>query len=215
MIKKCIILGGGGHACVLIDILLTTSDVSIFGILDKNMPKDTSILGIPVIGDDSLLSILSQNGVTHFIVGIGLTIRSDIRKNLYERACNVGLIPMSIIHPSAVLSKWAILKEGIQIFPGSIINPRAIIGSNVIINSGSLIEHDCNIGDNSHIAPHATILGGVTIGCDVHIGAGAIIREGLTIGNGVIIGAGSVVITNIMDHSLAYGIPARVKNQLL
>lgn len=50
----------------------------------------------------------------------------------------------------------------------------------------------------------------VSIGDDCDIGIGSIILPGVSIGKGVQIGAGSVVTKDIPDHSVAFGVPARV-----
>ncbi len=47
-----------------------------------------------------------------------------------------------------------------------------------------------------------------------HIGIGAIILPGVTIGKGAVIGAGAVVTNDVPDHSVAYGVPAKVVKYL-
>lgn len=49
----------------------------------------------------------------------------------------------------------------------------------------------------------------VTIGSDCWIGMGVCILPGVTIGDHVIVGAGSVVTSDLPDHCLAVGNPAR------
>jgi acetyltransferase-like isoleucine patch superfamily enzyme len=51
--------------------------------------------------------------------------------------------------------------------------------------------------------------GDVVIGSDVWIGSRAIILPGVNIGHGAVIGAGAVVTGDIMDYSVAVGVPAR------
>lgn len=55
----------------------------------------------------------------------------------------------------------------------------------------------------------------VSIGSDSDIGVGAVILPGVTIGRGVQIGAGAVVASDIPDHSVAAGVPAKVIRQRL
>lgn len=54
----------------------------------------------------------------------------------------------------------------------------------------------------------------IVIDDDVWVGANATITAGVHIGRHVVIGAGSVVTTDIPDHSLAVGAPARVVKKL-
>ena len=51
---------------------------------------------------------------------------------------------------------------------------------------------------------------GITIGDGSWIGAGAIILDGVRIGKGACVGAGAVVNSDVPDHALAVGVPARV-----
>ena len=51
---------------------------------------------------------------------------------------------------------------------------------------------------------------GITIGDGSWIGAGAIVLDGVTIGRYACIGAGSVVTSDVPDHAVAVGAPARV-----
>jgi virginiamycin A acetyltransferase len=51
--------------------------------------------------------------------------------------------------------------------------------------------------------------GDVVIGSDVWIGSHAIILPGVNIGHGAVIGAGAVVTGDVMDYSVAIGVPAR------
>ena len=54
----------------------------------------------------------------------------------------------------------------------------------------------------------------VSVGDDCWIGAGATILAGTTIGNGCTIGAGAVVTRDIPAFSVAYGVPARVVQEV-
>lgn len=53
----------------------------------------------------------------------------------------------------------------------------------------------------------------VTIGDDCDIGVSAVILPGVTIGRGVQVGAGAVVASDLPDHCVAVGMPARVIRQ--
>ena len=210
MSARCIILGAGGHARVVIDVLLAQKEFSIHGILDPNTDLwGKSVMGVSILGGDDLLASLAQSGVTAFIVGVG-SVKSDVlRQNLFEMGVKFGLTPIKAVHPSAVLSNWAAIGEGTLVSPGAIINADAEIGCNAIINTGAIIEHGCRIGNDVHVATGARLAGDVHLGDRVFIGAGAIVKQGVTIGENTTVGAGAVVTKDVLPHCVVVGNPAR------
>ena len=80
--KRCIILGGGGHARVLIDALSFREDVSIVGILDVSPDRwGTDIMGVLVLGADDKLEALSGT-LDCFVVGLGTVGNTHPRRRL-------------------------------------------------------------------------------------------------------------------------------------
>ena len=208
--RNCIILGGGGHARVLIDALQFDENVVILGILDPDPELEgKEILGIHVLGSDNLLPHLIQKGLTHFLVGVGTVGDDSLRYRLYLYGLTSGLEPQSVKHPSAVISKWAKLGRGYQIMAQSIVNAGVTIGENVILNSGAIVEHDCILGNHIHIATGAHLASTVTVGDHVHIGVGASIRQCISIGKGAVVGGGAMVVNDVSPRTIVVGNPAR------
>lgn len=113
-------------------------------------------------------------------------------------------------------------------------------GYNILVGDNLYIGYNCvildqakvTIGDNCIISPQVGIytlaypvnmerrLAGyeyarpVTIGNNVWIGAGSIIKPGTTIGEGSVIEPGSVVDSDIRDHVIAGGNPAKVIKEI-
>lgn len=208
-IKKCLILGGGGHAKVLIDAIQSCADILIIGVLDRDPKlKGTKIFGVPVRGSDELIAEL-KGDADSFLVGIGSVGDPSTRMKLFQMGLDAGLEPLTIIHPRAIVSRYAEIGEGSMLYAGSIINPAAEVGRNVIINTGAIVEHDCKIGDHAHIATGARMGGTVTIGMGAHIGAGAVIRQNGVVGEFAVVGAGAVVTKPVPDGITVVGNPAR------
>jgi sugar O-acyltransferase (sialic acid O-acetyltransferase NeuD family) len=209
---SCIVLGGGGHASVVIDALQLTG-VTIHGILDPRADLcGTRIMDIPVLGGDELLNTLKSESLSLFIVGIGSVKFNPRRRQLFEAALRCNLTPLTVIHPAAVHSKSATIAAGTVVLANAVVNAGAEVGMNVIINSGAVVEHGCHIGDHTHIATGARVLGDVRVGMEVFVGAGAILKEGIAIGDQAVIGAGAVVLDNVDAKATVGGVPARILN---
>jgi sugar O-acyltransferase (sialic acid O-acetyltransferase NeuD family) len=204
----CLVIGAGGHAKVVLDILRSVTPPVECALLDSDTSRwGTDMMGVPILGGDDLVSELAQQGVRRFTVAMAGNIR--LRARIFDRVRELGLEPYDVIHPAAVRSAWATLGSGIQMFAGSIVNPGALIGVNVILNTGIIVEHDCRLGDHVHIAVGARLCGGVQIGSQAFIGAGSVVREGITVGEGALVGAGSVVIRDVAPGAVVAGCPAR------
>lgn len=207
-----LIVGGGGHAKVLIEALHLRS-VTILGILDADPALvGQKILGIPVIGGDEKATEYPFNDV-RLVNGMGSVDVPDKRIGLFEKFKNQGFSFATVIHPSAVIASDVKLGEGTQIMAGAVIQPGSRIGRNVIINTRASIDHDCQIGDHVHVAPGATLSGGVSVGSKTHIGTGATVIQGIRIGSGSIVGAGALVLKNVPDSVTITGVPSRVVNK--
>lgn len=207
--EKIVLIGGGGHCKVIIDILKNNKNYDIIGVTDGSRIGE-SILDVPVIGDDSILTDLYKKGVKNAFVCIGALNNISIRDKIYYKLISIGFKIPSLIHEKAVVSPYAKIGEGTCIMAGAVVNPGAVIGENCIINTSSVIEHDCVIGRNTHISPNCSIAGGVKIGYNCHIGIGSSVIQGISIGNNVIVGAGAVIMHSIDDNVTAVGVPGKI-----
>lgn len=210
---KVILIGGGGHAKVIIDALQLMGHYSISGIIEKGEKAvGGDVLGVPIIGTDKALAGIRAQGILNAFIALGSTKSRDNfrRARLFQEARAIGFNIINIIHPSARISRYIIIGDGNAVLADAVINAGSQIGNNVIINTGAIVEHDCIIADHVHIATGARLCGGVSIGRCSHVGAGATIIQGIRIGSDVTIGAGAVVISDIPDGATAVGVPARI-----
>lgn len=203
--KPVIIIGNGGHAKVLTNILQLQRR-KIIGFTAPT--KETNEYGIPYLGNDNVILQYSYQDI-ELINAIGSTSNTEHRKKVFDNFKSKHFIFTNVIHPQAVVADTVELGEGIQIMAGVVIQPFVKIADNTIINTSSSIDHDCHIGNHCHIVPGVNISGFVTIGDSTHVGTGATIIQNINIGSNVLIGAGSVVLTDIRNGRTAYGIPAK------
>ncbi len=194
------LIGGGGHAKVVISTLQEAGQ-SVVAIFDDDSAKwGTQLLGIPVKGP---VLELSGAGFRKAVIAVG---NNATRERIADQVKDVEWVtavhPWSYIHPSVKLG------EGCVVFAGAIVQPDTSIGAHAIINTGATVDHDCLLSDYVHIAPGAHLAGDVQIKRGALIGIGAAVGPGRQIGEWTVIGAGSVVVEDIPPHVTAVGVPA-------
>lgn len=209
--NEIVIIGGGGHAKVIISILKRIDRHNIVGFTD--IVKKGSILDINYIGDDGVLETLINKYKSCFaVIGIGITDLSDIDKRLtiQKRLESLGYDLPVIKSPVAIINENVELGKGTVVFDNAVINTGTKVGENAIINTNSAIDHDCQIGDHVHIAPGVTLSGGVVVRNKSLIDAGATIIHNVNIGENCIIGADALVTGNCLKPGTYVGVPAKL-----
>ncbi|MDG2521280.1 acetyltransferase [Caulobacter segnis] len=204
-----IVLGAGGHAKVVIE-LLRASGHEVFGVLDAD-PTPRTVVDAPVIGDDSRLESLKAEGVTHAFIAIG---DNGLRLRLGRKAQRAGLELVNAVSPFARVSPSARLGVGIAIMAGAVINAESDIRDLAIINTGAVIDHDGLICEAAHVAPGCALAGDVTVGQRAFLGVGSSVIPGRHIGEDAVVGAGACVVHDIPASALAMGVPARVTGRV-
>ncbi|MGL5050419.1 MAG: acetyltransferase [Fusobacteriaceae bacterium] len=209
--KKVIIIGAGGHAKVVIDIILQRQKIlddkiSILGILDDSFSENfyKKLFGISILGKiDKILELPKD---IFYVIAIG---NNSVRKNIAKKYKNINY--MTTIHPTSIIAESVEIGTGSVIMAGVIINSSTKIGKHSIINSGAVVEHDNVLSDYVHISPNATLCGEVLIGEETWIGAGAIVIQGVKVSESVLVGAGAVILKDIKQNNVKLvGIPAKI-----
>jgi len=206
---RVLVLGAGGHAQVMADILLRAYDAGTNGepagfLDDAPSLVGTAIMGLPVLGTIAQLDEFDHDAV---IVAIG---DNRTRARIFETLQTRGEQFVNAIHPATVLAPNVRLGQGVMICAGVVVNTGTVIGDNVILNTGCTVDHHNRIGSHAHIAPGVHLGGDVTIGEGTLIGIGATVIPQCTVGEWSVIGAGSVVTRDIPAYATAAGAPARV-----
>ncbi len=207
-------IGAGGHASVLTDILLSQGHVIQAIISPDNIDQRSIFKGIQHLSRDCDIVQFHPSDVL-LVNGLGILPGSNHRQKIQSYFVDMGYEFTNVISSQAVVSKFSDIGKGCQILPGAIIQTGASIGADSIINSSAVVEHDCQLGNFNHIAPKAVLCGGVTTDSGVFVGANATILPNLHLAQGAIVGAGAVVKksleSNQTAHSaLAYIAPAEL-----
>ena len=195
MQKKFGIIGAGGHAKVVIEIIEEMGE-TIISVTDHKRSFN-EFLGYPVLNDQPAADL-------DILIAVG---NNAARKKIAsESTGNFGLA----IHPKACISSRCFIGKGTVVMAGSTINSGSVTGNHCIINTNASIDHDCTLADFVHISPGASIAGNVSVGEGTHVGIGSSIIQGVTIGKWVTIGAGAVIISDVPDYAVAVGVPGKI-----
>jgi sugar O-acyltransferase (sialic acid O-acetyltransferase NeuD family) len=195
--QRIILQGGGEHARVVLDCLLS-SKAQVLALFDPKYSGE--LMGIPQRGtydpafapDAFALVVIGDNALRKKVVS--LTRHSFT----------------NVLHSSVILSSFATMRVGNMILHGVIVQAQTTIGNHVILNTKVSVDHDCVIGDYVHIAPGAVLCGTVEVGEGAFIGAGAVILPGKKIGKWSTVGAGAVIVHDVPDGAVVVGNPGRV-----
>jgi sugar O-acyltransferase (sialic acid O-acetyltransferase NeuD family) len=202
--KKILIIGTGGHAMSVSNIIQSLNYKIIAYVDNKNAGKKFN--NIKIINDDDAIYKYSKQ---NFVIAIG---DNDTREQVYKyyQEKNSTIKFPAVIHSSAVISFNTQILDGTVIMPNVTVGPNSIIEQFCILNTNSSIDHDCYIKSFSSLAPGVTTGGEVKIGKKSVVSLGSNIKNGITIGNNVLVGASSYVNKNIVKNVVSYGIPAKI-----
>jgi len=207
MVNNVLVVGAGGHCRILLSILGYNKSFKVIGIADRDSRNfGEEILGSTVKYSWDDFKEIYETGTRYAVIAIG---DNNERRELFSRLSGLGFKMLSIIHPTAIIEKDAVLGDGCVICIGVKIGTLVSIGKNCVVYTGSIIEHEVNIGDHVYISPGCNIAGRITIGEGTFVGIGSTINERITIGKNVVIGAGSVVIKDVGDNLTVAGVPAK------
>ncbi|CAB1259791.1 acetyltransferase [Vibrio cholerae] len=204
--KPLILIGGGGHASVLADILLGQGRDIVAVISPNDLSSRAVFTGLVHLTQDEEVKRFSPDSV-YLVNGIGMLPRSTLRQRVNQQFLELGYQFETVIASDAHVSRFATIHSGAQILSGARVQTGAVVGEHTIVNSGALVEHDCQIGAYNHIAPNATLCGDVLTEENVYIGANATVIQGLALEAQSTVGAGAILTQSLPLGDTCY--PAR------
>jgi sugar O-acyltransferase (sialic acid O-acetyltransferase NeuD family) len=201
-----VIIGGGGHATVVLGTILRLGTWNVVGYTDE---RNTGMDGAEYLGADVVLPSLVRK-VGNAAVGIGQIKNCRARSVVYEKLKALGYVLPTIVSKSAVVMQGVTIGEGTFIAEHAYVGPSVALGIMDIVNTGSVVEHDSYVGDFVHLSIRSTLAGGVIIGSGTLIGMGSAVLNGVHVGKSSIVAAGAVVRKQVPDGALVYGNPQKI-----
>jgi UDP-perosamine 4-acetyltransferase len=204
---RYLVVGAGGHARVVADLVRATGGV-ITGYIGRGEADVGTCVdphgGMIVTSDSLALDYCEERHVDAIALGIGdNALRVEAAERLASR------LARPLFHPTAIVSPSAKFGPGTVVLAGTIVNAGTVVGAAVILNTGCLIEHDCVIDDGAHISPGAVLTAEVRVGRSAWVGAGATVLPRLGIGPWAVVGGGAVVVHEVLEGTTVVGVPAR------
>jgi sugar O-acyltransferase (sialic acid O-acetyltransferase NeuD family) len=132
-----------------------------------------------------------------------------VRLKFQEKLMSLGLTPIPVVHPGAIIAENVTIGKGVQIMAGAVIQPEVKIGDQCIINTNASIDHEDVLEDGVEVGPGATLCGNVHVETNGWIAAGAVVLPRIRIGHDSTVGAASLVTRNIPANVVVYGSPAK------
>ena len=209
--KKIYVLGVGHNTIVTID-LAESCNYTIAGLYHYQSERTGELyFGHKIIGSNKELFTQDLHG-KNFAISVG---NNDIRADLFNKITERGGNVVTLIHPTAVVSKYSKIGNGVCIHALSVIAPDTVIGDDCVVSHNDLVTHGVRMGNHSSMASNI-VLGAYTVMHDyAFIGSGATIvsAKAKELGYHSLIGAGAVVIKPTPDNTVVVGNPAKILNK--
>lgn len=205
---RVLVWGAGGHGKVVVDALMASTGWEIAGVIDEDSKKNaTELLGIKIgLLDGGLLETARRFKCDSVAIAIG---DNYTRHEKFQQIRSAGLRPVNVIHPSAHISQFVKIGEGVTILAGATISAGTMIEDNVCVNTSASVDHDNYLENSCHIFPNATLTGGVRVREFAYVGSGAVITPNLTVQKYSYVGAGAVVRNDVPEGMIVCGVPAK------
>lgn len=213
-----VILGAGGFGASVYEILQARSDMLVIGCTDKalGLSERTPVEGVRlrILGDDDVLPVLAeQHPGLHAVLALGPELM-DVRARLAQVLMLEGIPQLTVVHSHAIISRFAKVEAGTVVMAGALLGPGTHAGSHCVINLGASLDHDARLMQNVFVGQGARVASNVEIQPNVVIEMGASINSRVVVGRGARITGGAFVNTDVPDHAVVVGVPARVVRYL-
>jgi len=211
--KKLVIIGGFGNGAIAAstveDINTVKKEWAIIGFL--NDYEAGPINGYPVVGKidpASVREFLEDDNVYFLYTLFSVKLNYKFLHKLTGLKIPVERFA-TIVHPTAVVSKFSKIGYGVCIHPCVSVSPNVVLGNHVQVFAQSLIGHDSVLGDYSYVANNACVGAFNSLENGAYLGTNCCLIENVTIGEWALVGMGAVVLKDVSPYTKVVGNPAR------
>lgn len=199
-----LIFGGGGHGKTVIDLVRAMGTYHIAGVIDDTLPRGSQVLGVPVIGGAGDLAEWYERGVRLAVNAVGGIGNVAVRLKVFDLLTQAGFAFPTLVHPSAVVERSAVLEAGVQVLAQCYVGSAARVGFGTVLNAQAIVHHDCVIGQVVNLSPGATLAGNVIVEDHAQIGMRATVNLKLRVGRGALLGNACTVKADVPPGGRVY-----------
>lgn len=200
--RSLVILGAGGHAVSVADAALASGWGPVC-FISQDGAGPASALGPVHASPDSI-----KLDTKFLALGVGTNHLRQKGFDTFGKAFPKSEI-VTVVHPTAWVSKYAVVNPGAVILANAVVGPEAVVGKGAVINTGASLDHGSVLCDYASLGPGTRTGGDVSVGIRAMIGLQASIAQGTRVGSDTVVGAHSFVKNHLGNNVVAWGVPAK------
>lgn len=158
-----LVIGAGGHGKVVAEIAADVGYEEV-AFLDDNSPE--------AVGKISEAEKFRDEYQEAF-VGIG---NNRVRGELIGKLEACGYEVPILVHPTAYVSRSAVIGKGTVAEPKAVVNANTRVGVGCIISVGAIVDHDVVLEDCVHVNAGAIVKAGGNVMKETKLEAGQVVK---------------------------------------
>jgi len=200
--------GGAGHEALMVARRSQSETWEVVGFADDAFKSGGQVIeGIAVLGGVAEVLAQFRGRSLSFHCAIG---NNAVRQKLAEAAETAGLVPATLIDPTAVVADSARIGPGTYVAPQAFVGPQSSIGRHALINTLTSIGHHAVVGDYAQVCPGGKISGYCRLGTGAFVGSNGVLAPKVNVGDWARIGAASLAARDVPAGTTLVGVPGKI-----